>query len=255
MAASSRQGGVGLWVLAAIVLLAGVGGGATWWYFGPSPRVTSYLKVARNRQSYVIEQPSITEEEYRRRQGNHLALITSPLVLDAVLQQQDIANLELVNRQGDPFDWLTNSLQVSFPSDGEIMEIVLPCAESDSQDGVKIVDAVTKAYFDKVLLQWRLQDAAAQVDFGIVLQEFDDQVKADIEKLQTLKAAAGTPSETALAMILENDCDANLELRRDLKVKELRLRLQKEIDQRNEQNGGVGPGEVVIMQKATFVAE
>lgn len=255
MAVNSRAGGAGMWSLVAIVLLAGAGGGVAWWYFAPSPRVTSYLKVARYPQSYIFEQPSITEAEYRRRQGNHLALITSPLVLDAVLQQQDIANLDLVSQHGDPLAWLADSLQVSFPSDGEIMEIALPCAESDSGQAIKIVDAVTRAYFDKVLLQDRLQDAAAQADFRVVLKELDDRIKADIETLNSLKTTTAKPSENASVRLLENDCDANLELRRDLKVKELKLALQKNIDERNERNGGVGPGEVVIMQKATFVAE
>lgn len=255
MRVDRRFGGVVAWMLGMIVLLAIVGGGVAWWYLASTPRVASYMKVNRGPQSYIFEQPSVTEEEYRRRQGNHLALIISPLVLDAVLQQQDIANLDLVSQQGDPLTWLTDSLQVSFPSDGEIMEIVLPCAESDSGQAVKIVDAVTRAYFDKVLLQERLRDATAQSDFRAVLKELDDRIKADIETLNSLKTTTATPSEKALVAVLENDCDANLELRRDLKVKELRLRLQNEINQRNEQSGGVPLGEVVIMQKATFVAE
>jgi hypothetical protein len=138
-----------------LVLLAicAIGGIMAWWSLAPQSGASSYLKIPRERSSLVIDPLPVTDEEYRQRRNNHMGLMASPLVLDAAIHQQDIAELDLIRRHQDPVAWLIDTLQISFPGDGEILEVTLPAGKSDADAAIKVVDAVTRSYFDKVLLQ------------------------------------------------------------------------------------------------------
>jgi hypothetical protein len=99
---------------------------------------------------------------------NHLTLLKSPLVLQAALAKQDIADLDAVRHQnGDELLWLMNDLKVSFPGDGEILEIRYE-GEEDALQMEKIVKAVVQAYIDRVLFQDKLLSFSTQEDLKTV---------------------------------------------------------------------------------------
>jgi len=131
--------------------------------------------------------------EIERQAMNHLTLLKSPLVLSAALARQDIADLDAVRHQnGDELLWLMNELKVSFPGDGEILEVKYE-GDEDALQMEKVVAGVVKAYQDKVLFQDKLLAASTQADLKTVLDatkiRLQDQRKKLKEKMTSLGVA------------------------------------------------------------------
>jgi hypothetical protein len=83
---------------------------------------------------------------FRRTQAT---LIRSRFVLNGALRMPGIADLAIIKRHEDPVTWLTSDLSVSFPDDGEVLQISL---NGDNPDEMKaIVNAVTDAYMDSIV--------------------------------------------------------------------------------------------------------
>lgn len=187
------------WLMAILMgLLVGAGAAtALWWSFPAKSTVTAYLKVRSKVGSDIFKGQSeqLNAQDVQRQAMNHLTLLKSPLVLDAVLQQQDIANLDAVRAHaGQEINWLTDELRVTFPGDGEILEVRYE-GEEDPDQIVKVVDAVVKAYQDKVLLQDRLLAASTQADLKQVLADTKKRLETRLNQLKEQQAALGTLRE------------------------------------------------------------
>ncbi|BBO30720.1 tyrosine-protein kinase domain-containing protein [Lacipirellula parvula] len=187
------------WLMAILMgLLVGAGAaGALWWAFPETSTITAYLKVRSKLGSDVFDNQSerLTPQDVQRQAMNHLTLLKSPLVLDAVLQQGDIANLDAVRaHQGQEINWLTDELRVTFPGDGEILEVRYE-GEEDADQMVKVVDAVVKAYQEKVLLQDRLLAASTQADLRQVLSDTNKRLETRLNDLKEQSAKMGTQRE------------------------------------------------------------
>ncbi|WP_145431249.1 hypothetical protein [Lacipirellula limnantheis] len=256
MTTNIRSGSTLFWMLALIVALTAAGSVA-WWRFSTGGAVVAYLKVERNNAAaFVINPQQMSDEEHRQVKINHKALIVSPLVLDAALQRQDIANLDIVRRHlGTELMWLLNALQVSFPGDGEIMEVRMSCAQGDREQTVMIVDSVSNAYFDKVLLQERLKDATEIADFRTGLSDLEESFKADLVKLEERRESANSSEQKAEVIILETLCSAKQELMTKLKLKELMLQFEQDISERQERTGAGTSERVSVVQRAAWIDE
>ncbi len=179
------------WLMAlGLGLLSGTGAALLLlWLFPVTSRVTAYLKVKSQSSGKVFDTQveRLSPMEIERQAMNHLALLKSPLVLDAALQDQRIAGLDAVRAHaGQELLWLQDELNVSFPGDGEILEVKYE-GEEDPEQMKAVIDAIVKAYQDKVLLQERLMAASTQTDLKIVLGDAKKRLE---EQLKTLKATA-----------------------------------------------------------------
>ena len=253
MKRKARDGSALAWMLALLAAL-GIGGAVAWWRLSSTGGVVSYVKVPRTINSFVTDPERISDEQYRQLRTNHQALIVSPLVLNAALQNQDIANLDIVQRhRGTELEWLHDALQAIFPGDGEVMEVRMCCSEDDCDQVTMIVDSVVRAYFDKVLLQERLHEASLINDFRTCLSSLEEGLEADLVILAERRESGRTPDEKAGMAILEMVCDAKQQLFTELKRKELQLAFAQESVERRERVGDTNSGRVVIIQKAGWV--
>ena len=167
------------------------------WLFPETARTTAYLKVKSKAGGDVFETQveRLSPQEIERQAMNHLALLKSPLVLDAALLDHEIAGLDAVRSYaGEELLWLQDELKVSFPGDGEILEVSYE-GEEDPDQMRKVVDAVVKAYQDKVLLQDRLTAASTQADLKIVLTDAKKRLEAQLNALQTKLEGEGNLRE------------------------------------------------------------
>lgn len=243
-------------MLALIVALTAAGAFA-WWRFSTRGAVVAYLKVERNNAAaFAIDPQQIGDEEYRQVKSNHKALIVSPRVLDAVLQSPNIANLDIVRRHpGTQSVWLRNALQLSFPEDGEIMEVRMSCAQGDDAQAVMLVDSVVKAYFERVLLLERLKDANEIVDFRICLRDLEERFKADLVNLEEQRESANSSEQKAEVKLLETLCGAKQELMTKLKQQELMLQFEQDVAARQELTGTATSDRFIVRQQATWIDE
>lgn len=187
------------WLMAILMgMLVGAGVGALMlWAFPETSEVTAFLKVKSKSGNEVFETTNdrLMPAEIERQAMNHLALLKSPLVLDAALQQPDIANLDAVRaHKGEEMLWLLAELRVSFPGDGEILEVRYE-GDEDPDQMVKVIDAVVKAYQEKVLLQDRLTSASTQTDLKQVLADTQTRVEKQLNELKAQQEGKGTLRE------------------------------------------------------------
>jgi polysaccharide biosynthesis transport protein len=75
-------------------------------------------------------------------------LITSRIVLQDVVEDPDIAKLELLAEKGEPVTWLIRDLAVDFPTGSEIMRLTLTDPRVD--EAKKIVDKVAEVYMKRI---------------------------------------------------------------------------------------------------------
>ena len=159
--------------------------------FPETHQVTAYLKVKSNTGSEVFPTDQrLSPQEIEKQAMNHLALLKSQMVLEAALQKQDIADLDAVRAtRARNSCGCVGDLRVSFPGDGEILEIRYEGKE-DAEQMAKVVDAVVDAYQDKVLLSGT---RAIGGDHGRSYDRLRDQrrsaCKEQLEKLERKMAS------------------------------------------------------------------
>ncbi|MCH7751302.1 MAG: hypothetical protein IH898_03990, partial [Planctomycetes bacterium] len=141
------------WLAALLLgsLAAALMAGVLLWLFPESSSVTAYLSVkALEPETLFDTNQRINPKEYEIFQQTQLALFKSHFVLNAALNRSDISQLEaVVKEEPDALAWLSDELKVSFPGEGEILEVRFD-GEEDPAEIMKLVDAVIKAYTDEV---------------------------------------------------------------------------------------------------------
>ncbi|QEL15545.1 tyrosine-protein kinase domain-containing protein [Limnoglobus roseus] len=129
--------------LAVGVVLAAVAATAVWVYLPPpKPRVSAKLYVDYSQRGTLFEHP-----DSPLNQQTQINVLKSEAVITAALRNPEVNKTELISQQADPVDWLAKELMVDYPSGDEIVRISLVTMQTD--DGVKIVDAVKTAYLDE----------------------------------------------------------------------------------------------------------
>jgi capsular exopolysaccharide synthesis family protein len=183
------------WLLASLMglLIGSAVAGLLMWLFPESSRITSYLQIKGETTNSFFDENKrvINQKEIEREAMNHVALLRSPLVLEAALQKPEIAQLDAVQYFGnDAVLWLLDELKVSFPGEGEILEVRYE-GDQNPDDMVKIVNAVIAAYRDKVLWQDRLLAASTRDDLGTVLEQTKTDLRRDLEDFKTRGEVSG----------------------------------------------------------------
>lgn len=140
-------------VAGAVVLLGAIFGPATFAAAASNEEVIAWLKVGDDPSKSLEGQAHRDRTEYEQYRKTQAALIKSPVVLQAALNDPAIAKLKLVANQKQPLDWLKENLSVKFPLESEVLQISLKA--DDRAEAVKIVNAVADSYFDNVVMAER----------------------------------------------------------------------------------------------------
>ena len=120
----------------------------------------------------------INPKEYEIFQQTQLATLKSHFVLNAALNRSDISQLEAVFKEKpDALAWLSDELRVSFPGDGEILEVRFD-GEENPEEIMKLVDAVIEAYTDEVIWKERTRSSVTREslkklhkELGVAMEE------------------------------------------------------------------------------------
>jgi polysaccharide biosynthesis transport protein len=176
-------------VLMGLLIAAGVGG-LLLYLFPESHQVTAYLRVkSKTGNEWIQDQERLMPQEIEKQAMNHLALLKSQMVLEEALAAPGIRQLDAVAaHRGEELLWLTSDLRVSFPGDGEILEVRYE-GQEDAEEMKKVVDAIVDAYKAKVLLQDRLMSAATRDDLEVVFRSTKERLQKQRETLQQTMTA------------------------------------------------------------------
>jgi capsular exopolysaccharide synthesis family protein len=196
------------WLMALLVgLLAGaLAAGVLLWLFPPTSQVTAYLKVKSSSDSIFEDaRERITYQEMEKQAMNHLALLRAPMVLQLALENQDVAQLDAVRaNKGQELLWLMSELRISFPGDGEILEVRYE-GDADPDQMKIVIDEVVKAYQQKVLVSDRIAAEATQTDLATVLGTIKERLSGLLKEYETKAKDKGLFTEEIEIPIKRNE--------------------------------------------------
>lgn len=169
--------------------------------FPVSSQTMAYLQFETEQPNEIFEKGGRTNpKEFEIYQQTQLTLLKSQYVLKAALARREIAELNAVlAHRPDELAWLSDSLQVSFPGQSEIMMIKYE-GEENPEDMKKIVKAVIDAYKNEVVAADTVSKSEARNAMERMHQTLVADLKTKIERKQTLaKELGGAASPNASA--------------------------------------------------------
>jgi len=197
--------GVGLLALGLVVLGVALAGCEVRQGGSPSTgRGATALVQISMRPEGVLTQGDVQRDvrEFEIYKNTQAQLITTPFVLTAALRKPEVASLSIYkSHETDPISWLQDSLEVSFPADGEIMQIRL--ADRDTQEAAKLVNAVVDAYFSEVVEAERNQKARELADLDEILAGKEREIRQKRTTMKQLADELGTVDRETLRVRLQ----------------------------------------------------
>lgn len=185
------------------ILAAGASFGTLLWLFPLSSSVTAYLRVeALEPESLFDKQQRINPKEFEIFQQTQLTLFKSQFVLKAALSRNDIAQLDVVQKEEpDALLWLSEELKVSFPGEGEILKVSFD-GDEDPEQMMKVVDAVIEAYKHEVLYKERTQKSETRDSLERLHKELVAELQEKMDKYQNLSKELDSPDMPNQSTIL-----------------------------------------------------
>ena len=191
----------------ASVLIAGL----LLWLFPLSSSVTAYLRVEAlepDSLSLFDRTVRINPKEYEIFQQTQLTLMKSHFVLNSALGRKEISQLDAVQKEEpDALAWLSEELRVSFPGDGEILEVRFDGSE-DPEEIKKVVDSVINAYQQEVLWKERARSSETRESLAKLHKQLVSELQEKVDRFQNLSKeldSPNTPNASAILGMLTSD--------------------------------------------------
>ncbi|MEM9351601.1 MAG: polysaccharide biosynthesis tyrosine autokinase [Planctomycetota bacterium] len=144
--------------------------------FPESSKVTAYLQVqSKPAEKLFGQQQRMSHQEFEIFQQTQLALLKSHFVLQTALGRSDVSQLDAVQKEEDAVQWLIDEMKVSFPGEGEILEIRYD-GEENPEELLLVIDAVVDAYQKEVLYK----ENARQNELRDKLMELHSEVEKEL---------------------------------------------------------------------------
>jgi capsular exopolysaccharide synthesis family protein len=177
------------WMIATTVglALAMMAAPLAWFLLPRGYEAVAWLRVRSNPGTFTGGGGGSDYEQYRKTQ---LQLIKSPFVLNSALRRPGIAGLVLIKEEKDPVDWLTRYLQVSAPSESEVVQVRL--RGSNAREVTQVVNAVTQAYLTDVVNKEKTERLARRDMLERKYKENMAEVRNRMETFNNLARSLGT---------------------------------------------------------------
>lgn len=111
---------------------------------------SAFLRVAMTAPEMIPRKPrEFTPSEFRIYKDTQKQLLRSPFVMLAALRKRECAKLAAVRERDNPEKWLIDQVRVTFPDNGEVMQVSL--AGDDPEEAATLLNAVVGAYLIEVV--------------------------------------------------------------------------------------------------------
>ncbi len=147
---------------------------------------------------------------YRKTQ---VALIKSPLVLNAALRIDGIAQLPMLREKNNPVPWLQEEIQVASYHSPEILKLSL--SGKNPEHLAKIVNAVKDAYLAEVVNKEQVERAARLNELMEIHARTEEKVRQKEERVNKLAKQLGTGDSQALTIKQQMALEYFRELQRE----------------------------------------
>jgi hypothetical protein len=119
-----------------------------------SSRALALLQVSRDWPMPLGRQEDgMTDAAWKLYCNSQLAFLRSDFLLQAALRDPAVAALPIIKEQARPIAWFQQNLQVGFVGDSELMYVMMHCRPTESDQAIRLIDAVVKAYKSEVLFR------------------------------------------------------------------------------------------------------
>jgi hypothetical protein len=164
------------------------------WLVKPRRFVAKALfEVSSTTSDYLggIVDEKFNEQQFEIFKKTQLAKLKSNYVLTAALRSPSVGALPIFQGRSDPVDWLMETLDVSFPENGEVLSISLHGTESQTPDLIMVVDAVAKAYRDEVIAAERQRRATNRDLVDRNLDNLNSDIKRKMDEYLAITEESG----------------------------------------------------------------
>jgi hypothetical protein len=174
------------------------------WYVQPERvTATALFEVSSAPQSLFVDPAAPLDDKgldlFKKTQ---LAKLKSNYVLTAAVRNPGIAGLPILRAKPDVVEWLAKNLKVSFPENGEILEISLTGLKSQGTDVLQIVNAVAKAYKDEVIGAERQRRLATRDLLARNIEDLNAAIKRSLNEYMDIARESGR-IETGSGQVLQ----------------------------------------------------
>lgn len=185
------------WLLATSMslLLGATAAGVLYWLFPETNSATVQYEASSSPLKLLEQGGDTTSRDYEIFKNTQVAYIKSPFVLMAALgaNEAEISRLPMFDdiEEAAKVEWLQEQVQVSFPSRGEILEVTM-AGPYPKDDLKKVVEAISKAYYDEVIFREQGERAMPLQILKKSLGKLQGQVRDKMERYQELARDSGT---------------------------------------------------------------
>ncbi len=182
-------------VLAGLALLvAGVG----IWFLRPSPKHT-----ARTQLHVPVNPPNLLDPVENRLTGeaflrNQAYIIKDHFVLNAVLNDPQVAGLSVIEEQSDPLQWLRDEIRIDFPG-SEFIQISM--SGDRPHDLLVLVNAVRRSYLEKTTDKEIAERENQLRTLKEVRTDWEKRSQSSRKKLRMLQEQAGVIDANNMALL------------------------------------------------------
>ncbi len=159
------------------LLLSALACGAICLLFQPVYQARAWLRIEES-EPYIVRPGVMGGGQLDRFVRTQVQLLKSPIVLDRVLADPEIARLPELREQLSPLDWLAEKIQVESLHNSELFQIVFQ--GPDPRNSAALVNAVLESYL-------RVQSDAAASQTQHIVDLLDKEMDRRQRELERLK--------------------------------------------------------------------
>ena len=182
--------------------LAVAGATLGWIAFVPKYTASAYLRLNANERQLIFATADQSGGDFKLYKNTQQQLMKTPFVLNAALRDEKVASLPELQKEADPMSWLQGAVSVSYPQDGEIMQVSFTTASQSSC--TEIVNAIVNAFMDEVVLHERNQRLQRRDSLERVYAEAESKVRDRRGELKTMASALGTSDSDSLTVVQQS---------------------------------------------------
>jgi polysaccharide biosynthesis transport protein len=183
------------------------------WFAIPAPYVVfSELRIFAVHQKLIFDTAEARAgfDIYKQTQAQ---LVKSPYVLNAALRQPNVSRLTIITEQPHPVQWLESEIAISFPAT-EFLRLTM--SGDRPEEMVTLVNAVTNSYLSEVVVGEQKDRRERLSELEKVLQNLEDQSRAQRNQLERLTINLSTSDSQAIATKLQLAAEHFSRLRKEL---------------------------------------
>lgn len=188
-----------------------------WTVMVPKSEAEAYLRINASDTPLVFEtadRKGAGTSRFSIFKNTQSQLIQTPIVMNAAIQSPEAQEVLPIEGTDDPLSWLTDSVGITFPNDGEIMRLSLRAP--DGKTASVLLDAVVQAYLQETVLSERNARMSRLTSLEEVHADAERKARAKRANLRELVDTLGTGDAKSLSLAQQSSVERYSVMRQEL---------------------------------------